>query len=292
MGDTVGLTALLKEMREAMPGKYISVASQAAEDNWINMGVGAEQAQYIDHYHVMGYDYTVSDVADVQPMSPNQPLYNPPEPCQQWSINYTTQGYLALGVPAEKMMLGLAMYGHPWYKKDFSAWQKFGETPDMQGNCFGPFKDTYGAAPGPGSRQCGTLMLSEIEAADCETFFDEATQSDIAYCKQSSNQAATGTWISYQGQRATEAVVDYGKQLGLGGFFTFDTSMDSLNPKFKIHNAIAARMAGPSPPPGPTPTPSPPQQLFKCMNNQCLASGSGVAKETCEAICGGDVFIL
>merc|ERR1712087_492953 len=67
--------------------------------------------------------------------------------------------------------------------------------------------------------------------------------------------------ITYQGQESTEAVVDYGKKLGLGGFFTFDTSMDSLSPKFKLHHAIVARMAGktPTPAPGPIPpTPTPP----------------------------------
>merc|ERR1712127_603349 len=251
---TDGLTALLKEMREAMPDMYISVASQAAEANWINSGVGPNQAQYLDHYHIMNYDYTVSDIADKQPLSPNQPLYNPPEPVQQWSINYTVQGYLAAGVPAEKMMIGLAMYGHTWYKPDFDDWQTFGADPDMQGSCYGPFKDTYGGAPGVGSRQCGTLMLSEIEAAidgGCETFHETVTQTDIAYCK-------TGTWVTCQGQETTEAVVDYGKKLGVGGFSTWDTSMDSLNPQYKLHNAIVNRMGGDSPSPSPSPTPPAP----------------------------------
>ena len=54
-----------------MPDKYISVASQAAEDNWINQGVSAEQAKHIDQYHIMKYDYTVSDIPGKQPMSPN-----------------------------------------------------------------------------------------------------------------------------------------------------------------------------------------------------------------------------
>lgn len=263
--DTIGLTTLLKEMREAMPDMYISVASQAAEANWINMGIGPDQAQYLDHYHIMNYDYTVSDIADQQPMSPNQPLYNPPLPSPQWSINYTVQGYLAAGVPPAKMMVGLAMYGHSWYKPDMSDWQTFGADAEMQGACYGPFKDTYGGAPGAGSRQCGTLMLSEIEAAigsGCETFHETQTQSDIAYCKQTVQGSAAGTWITYQGQETTEAVVDYGKQLGLGGFFTWDTSMDSLSPKYKLHKAILERMAGetpaPSPPtPGPSPSPTP-----------------------------------
>lgn len=265
--DRTGLTALLKEMREAMPDMYISVASQAAEKNWINMGIGSEQAKYIDHYHIMNYDYSVSDLPDQQPLSPNQPLYNPPKPSPQWSINYTVQGYLAMGVPPAKMMVGLAMYGHSWYKRDFSDWQKFGAPAEKQGSCYGPFKETYGAAPGKGSRACGIMMLSEIEAAigsgngGCETYHDTATQSDIAYCTSTGadQYTAAGTWITYQGQESTEAVVDYGKKLGLGGFFTFDTSMDSVSPKFKVHNAILKRMAGdaPAPTPGPTP-PSPP----------------------------------
>merc|ERR1719183_2344304 len=113
-------------------------------------------------------------------------------------------------------------------------------------------------------------MFSEIEAAigagngGCETYHDAATQCDIAYCTSAGadGYTAAGTWITYQGQESTEAVVDYGKKLGLGGFFTFDTSMDSLSPKFKLHNAILARMAGATPPPSPTPpappTPTPP----------------------------------
>jgi len=279
--DTVGLTALLKEMREAMPDKYISVASQASETNWINMGIGPDQAQHIDHYHIMNYDYTVSDIADKQPMSPNQPLYNPPEPATQWSINYTMQGYLAKGVPPAKMMVGLAMYGHTWYKPGFDDWKTFGADPEMQSSCFGPFKDTYGGAPGGGSHQCGTLMLSEIEAAikgGCETFHEPVTQSDIAYCK-SGSQPAAGTWITYQDQETTEAVVDYGKKLGVGGFFTWDTSMDSLSPKYKLHKAIEERMAG-----GPSPSPSP--GTFKCVSDQCVAAAGGVSKDICTSICG------
>ena len=322
--DTTGLTALLKEMREAMPDMYISVASQAAEKNWIAMGVNAESSKYIDHWHIMNYDYTVSDIPDSQPMSPNQPLYNPAEPAVQWSIDYTVQGYLKLGVPAEKIMIGLAMYGHTWYKQGMSDWQKFGETPEMQSKCFGPFKDTYGGAPGKGCQQCGVMMNSEIEAAigqgnGCDNYFDQQTQSDIAYCASGGADGYTeaGVWISWQGVQANEAVVDYGRSLGVGGFFTFDTSMDSQKEKYKFHKAIEARMNGPAPTPTPTPTPSPspgnlfkcingqcegghstgvdesicrqictPPANYKCVNNACVQDASGVAKEICEAVCG------
>ena len=72
-----------------MPDRYISVASQAVEDNWVNQGVSAEQTNYIDHYHIMNYDYTVSDLPDKQPISSNQNLHNAPLPVVQWSISYT-----------------------------------------------------------------------------------------------------------------------------------------------------------------------------------------------------------
>jgi len=289
--DTTGLLALLKEMREAMPDMYISVASQAAEKNWLDMGVSAESSKYIDHWHVMNYDYTVSDVPSSQPISPNQPLYNPAAPATQWSINYTIQGYLALGVPAEKIMIGLAMYGHTWYKQGMTDWQKFGQDPEKQSKCFGPFKDTYGAAPGKGCSQCGVMMISEIEAAACDNYYDQQTESDIAYCSSAGADGYTdaGVFVTYNGVKSNEAIVDYGKSLGVGGFFTFDTSMDSVTEKYKVHKAIKARMAAPSPPPSPrppTPTPAPsPVDSYKCFNNACVASEGGVSQSVCESIC-------
>merc|ERR1712194_350639 len=105
----------------------------------------------------------------------------------------------------------------------------------------------------------------------CESYHDTETQSDIAYCASTGadSYTAAGTWITYQGQETTEAVVDYGRKLGLGGVFTFDTSMDSLAPKYKIHNAILARMAGiaPTPAPGDCHAISPSATDEWCMSN-------------------------
>merc|ERR1712048_695233 len=77
------------------------------------------------------------------------------------------------------MGIGLAMYGHTWYKSQMNDWQKFGESPEKQSKCYGPFKDTYGGAPGKGCNQCGVMMNSEIEAAQCENYFDEQTKSSL-----------------------------------------------------------------------------------------------------------------
>merc|ERR1711907_848788 len=123
-------------------------------------------------------------------------------------------------------------------------------------------------------------MFSEIQAANCEDYHDPTTVSDIAYCRSAGSDGNTeaGTWISYQGQASTEAVVDYGKALGLGGYFTFDTSMDSTTEKYKLHKAIKARMGG-------SPGPSPPASSYKCVGGQCVTSEGGIDKVTCESMC-------
>merc|ERR1712071_92393 len=113
----------------------------------------------------------------------------------------------------------------------------------------------------------------------------------IAYCSSAGADGYTdaGVFITYNGVKSNEAIVDYGKSLGAGGFFTFDTSMDSVTEKFKVHKAIAARMAAPSPPPSPrppTPTPAPsPVDSYKCIGDACVAHDGGVSLSICEAVC-------
>ena len=60
----------------------------------------------------MSYDYSVSDVAGSSTTSPNAPLYNPTfgTGAAQMSINQTVTHYIASGVPANKMMIGLPLY--------------------------------------------------------------------------------------------------------------------------------------------------------------------------------------
>lgn len=110
-GDSASLLALAKDMRAGLgDSAYISIASQAAKQHWEQMNLAAV-TPYIDHWHVMTYDYTVSDIMGGATMSPNAPLYNPPAPATQMSISYSIEGYIAAGVPASKIMLGIPFYG-------------------------------------------------------------------------------------------------------------------------------------------------------------------------------------
>lgn len=131
--DTQNLFALIKELRQALgPKMFISLASPASQDKWEKVQL-KEMSDYIDYWHVMTYDYTVSDIADSKMTAPNCPLHAPPKSTgvTQWSIDYTgkghhynnnnimiiiiaVKGYLAAGVPANKIMVGIPLYGHTW----------------------------------------------------------------------------------------------------------------------------------------------------------------------------------
>jgi len=289
--DTQNLVLFLKELRAALgDDKHISVASQAGEKNWKNMGL-KEGSQYIDHWNVMNYDYVVSDVPDGATMSPNAPLYTPSAPgTAQMSINYTIQGYLAEGVPPSKIMVGIPFYGHTWYESSMSDWQNFGGQGQIQGQCCGDFKQTYGGKPGKGCSQCGVMMYSEILAAGCDTQFDDETKSDIMYCSSAGKDGYTeaGTWATYNSLESIEVITQYAVDLGLAGVFAFDTSMDTVANaangfSFKLMNAMADKLEGAAP--GPSPSPSPSGDAYKCINSQCVAAEGGVSSDICAQMC-------
>lgn len=136
--------------------KSLTVASQASKANWENMSL-TESTPSVDAWHVMSYDYSVSDLTDANLTAGNAPLYAPndyPGKSASWSINYTVSGYIEAGVPREKIHVGIPFYGHTWYTPDATSasdWQKFGVHAKHEGKCCGPFKATMGAAPGEGS---------------------------------------------------------------------------------------------------------------------------------------------
>jgi len=253
--DTRNFVTFLKELREGLGDTYyISVASQAAKKHWLQMDIKNASA-YVDHWHVMSYDYAVPDIANGAPMSPNSPLYTPTSPnAVQMSINYSIQGYLEAGVPAKKIMLGVPLYGHTWYRPGMSSdsWKEFGNNGTKQGACCGQFATTYGAKPGQHSRQCGVYMYSEILNAlggsETGSYHDPDTVSDIAYMTeagQDGGYTAAGTWITFSGAKSIKALTDYSNKLGLAGAFIWDTSMDTIAPRYTLMNQMADDLGKP-----------------------------------------------
>lgn len=89
--DTDNLLMFIKELRQSLGSDaFISFASPASEDKWEKWDLKT-MSNYVDYWHVMTYDYTVSDISDSNITAPNCPLYTPPKATGvvQWSIDYT-----------------------------------------------------------------------------------------------------------------------------------------------------------------------------------------------------------
>jgi len=233
--DADGLLELVKEMRAAFGAdKIISVASQAGMKHALEGFHLQEMTQYIDHFNLMSYDYSVSDIESANVTAPNMPLYTPKiEGVPEWGMDYSVQGYLDAGVAADKIILGVALYGHTWYVPGLTGdeWKTFGQVATVQGECCGPFKTTFGAKQGKGCSLCGTMMYSEIRAAGCPSYYDQATKSHIAYCAEASADGYTeaGTYITYNDLDSHAEIAKYVKAKGLKGAFVFDMSEDTLD---------------------------------------------------------------
>jgi chitinase len=251
--DTTNIVTLLKAIKQGIgAGKLLTFASQAAKANEQTMNIKAA-TPYVDMWHVMSYDYTVSDLPDASAakMSPNAPLNNPTNGLAM-SISSTVQDYLSFGVPVEKIMVGIPYYGHSWYQPNLvgtTNWQKFGNNGIIQGKCCGPFQQTYGAKYGKGCNMCGTMMYSEIEAGKPATYYDSTSQSMIGFWNATGADGWTepGTWISYNDLQSVTAITNYAKQQGLSGVFVFDTSMDSVSGSsftYELSNKIADTLGG------------------------------------------------
>ena len=89
--DTENLLSFVKELRQSLgPDAFISFASPASKDKWEKWDLKS-MSSYVDYWHVMTYDYTVSDIKDSSVTAPNAPLYTPSNTngVVQWSIDYT-----------------------------------------------------------------------------------------------------------------------------------------------------------------------------------------------------------
>jgi chitinase len=242
--DTDNVVALFHDLRSALPSASLSFAAQANCANAKKSNV-AKLAAYLDYFHLMSYDYTVSDVPDGAMFSPNSPLYLPPSPALQMSIDYSVQCYLDEGVKPSQIQLGVAYYGHVWYAPGLgtSQWQTWGGKGQIQGSCCGPFQQTYGGGYGIGSQQCGTLMYSEILAAGFQTYFDPKTKSNIGYLSQAGADGHTsaGAWVTYNDKDSMTAIANYAIEKGLAGVFAWDSTMDTVSggqPTYELSNLI------------------------------------------------------
>ena len=142
--------------------------------------------------------------------------------------------YLSQGVPANKLSLGLALYGHTWLVPGLNQenqWAKFGIPATISPGCCQAWNHTYGSQPGQYCIQCGMFTIDEIYAAGFDTIYDEETNTNIGYLTHPGSDGYTyaNTWVSYQDKESITSITQFAKQMNLAGVFVFDISMDIMS---------------------------------------------------------------
>lgn len=108
------LTAFMRELatavRAAVPGAEISMAIPAVD--WGPAFDVAALGEACDYLIMMGYDYHWRTSPTAGPVAPLAG--------ESWNVTRSVQTYLAAGLPAAKLMLGVPWYGYEWLTADSS----------------------------------------------------------------------------------------------------------------------------------------------------------------------------
>ena len=117
--DKENFTSFLKEMRAALDElgaenkqHYLLTAATGSFDNYLANTELDKDQEYFDFMNVMAYDFCEPDADSVA--GHHTPLYTNPRDPYHSSSDAMIQKYIKLGISPEKIVLGVAFYGHVW----------------------------------------------------------------------------------------------------------------------------------------------------------------------------------
>lgn len=220
--DKHNFTLLCQELRAALDiagtqdGKHYSLsAALGASHSVIDNYELAPVAQALDWVSAMTYDYHGA----FDPMTNHQSaLY--PDPSRvgtpgyepRNNLSWATDEFLARGVPADKLMLGLALYGRNWAG-------------------VGPTNNGLGqpaTGAGPGTWENGVLDYKDLhnkvttQPGVYQRHWDSVSQTAYVYAPT----VAGGMFSTYDDAQSIRAKLDFAHQKQLGGVLMWEISAD------------------------------------------------------------------
>lgn len=213
--DPENFILLLTELREQLDaqgerdGRYylLTIAAGAGERTYATLDWERIQAQ-LDWINVMTYDMSGGWSAIT---GHNAPLYdstaNPPEGT---SVNTAVQAYLALGVPPDKLVVGVPFYGRGW-----------ADVPNVDHGLHQP----YDGLPN-GTWETGSFDYNDLAARYVDGFerhWDATAQVPWLY------DPAEGIMITYDDAESLALKAEYVREHGLGGVMFWELSQDDAD---------------------------------------------------------------
>jgi chitinase len=187
----------------------LTIAGPAAADKLANIEV-LKVAGTVDWINLMTYDYNGNWNSFT---GHNAPLSKPtgyPGPAGLYA-QATVDAYLATGIPASKLVLGMPFYGR--------SWSEVGSTNN------GLYQS---GVTGPGTWEPGMLDYKDIvarygTAAGYTRYWDASAQVPYLYNK------TAGVFVSYDDPQSLQAKAQYAGQKGLGGAMIWELSADTTD---------------------------------------------------------------
>ncbi|KAK2729014.1 endochitinase [Colletotrichum kahawae] len=207
-GDAANFVLLLQEIRSQLdayaaqytPGYHylLTVASPAGPDHYNVMQLKA-MSDIIDAFNLMAYDYAGSWDANSGHQANLYP--NPANPtATPFSTDKAVSDYLAAGVPASKIVLGMPIYG-----RSFEQTNGIGQ----------PFTGI-----GSGSWENGVWDYKALPRAGATELYDATAVASYSY------DSSAKELISYDTPAVVRTKVSYLQSKGLGGSMFWEASGD------------------------------------------------------------------
>jgi len=209
--DYLNFTHLLRETRQHFEKVFdrkmlITITGSIEKHTIMQMrNVMDELVEVVNHVNLMTFGYGKEMLSRNTHL--NAPLFNEPESeSDELNISYTIKLYTRMGLPTNKMVLGLAAYGRGWTGTD------------------GLYQKAYGLIDGTVEK--GVLSFTDIQ--DNYLNKDEWEQNNIAGVPYLYNMSRR-TLISYDDEKSVALKTRFALEKGLRGVFLFQASDDVRN---------------------------------------------------------------
>ena len=226
--DKENYTLLLAELRKQMDAQgtadggvqyQLSTAVPAGSTVIANLELNKIHT-YLDFINVMAYDFHGAWENTTNHNAPLHAVAADPSPTKAtFYVDSAIKAYLAGGVPADKVVMGMPFYGRGW-----SGVPSAGQ---------GLYQPATGAAPS--KWEAGIFDYKELDALPGFTrYWSDEAQVPWMY------NAQTQVMISYDDAKSLGIKADYVNKMGLGGAMIWDLSGDDA--QGSLLNALAVPM--------------------------------------------------
>ncbi len=209
--DRENSTALLAELRAAFDragkedGKrYLLTMAVEASDDWLAHTEMAKAQESLDLINVMAYDYF--GPGDDAVTGHHAPLFTNPANPKGVSASTAISHFIAAGVPARKLVLGVPFYGHAW------------------GNVQATEHGLYQPGQKPTERMYTSFkeIRGEIENKNgFVRYWDDVSQAPYLY------NADKQIFVSYEDEQSVRAKARFVTERGLAGIMFWEYNGDA-----------------------------------------------------------------